>query len=116
MVPNRQAACLSTAAVCLLLQSSLSAHAKSHGYVAVGASATEVNGGGEWVAADGLMGIGGEVGVGWVFLAAINASYHLVVRQTAKHDVFATVGYAGMSSSEFSAQGVTVGGYFSAVV
>jgi hypothetical protein len=50
------------------------------------------------------------VGVGWVFLAALNASYHLLARRAAAHDVFATVGYAGIGSSEFLSNGVTVGG------
>ena len=56
------------------------------------------------------MGIGGEVGAGWAFLAAVTGSYHFLDRQPRKHDVFATVGYAGLGSSEFSSQGVTVGG------
>ena len=94
----------------LLLPSSLGAQAKSHGYVSLGAGATDLNGGLDWVIADGPIGIGGEVGEGWVFLAAITGSYHFLARRPRKHDLFATVGYAGLGSSEFSSQGVTVGG------
>jgi hypothetical protein len=94
----------------LLLQTSLSAQTKSHGYVSAGAGATDLNGGIDWVIADGPLSVGGEVGVGWVFLGAINASYHLLNRRASTHDVFATVGYAGIESSEFSSHGVTVGG------
>ena len=94
----------------LLFPSSLSAQGKSHGYVSLGAGATDLNGGLDWVIADGPIGIGGEVGSGWVFLAAITGSYHFLARRPRKHDLFATVGYAGLGSSEFSSQGVTVGG------
>jgi len=88
----------------------LNAQPKSHGYVSVGAGASDLTGGVEWLPADSVFGIGGEIGVGWVFLGALSASYHPLVRRTQKHDVFATVGYMGMSSSEFSSQGVSVGG------
>jgi hypothetical protein len=94
----------------ILLQSSLSAQAKSYGYVSAGAGATDLNGGIEWVPANGPVGLGAELGVGWVFLGAVNASYHFLARQTARHDVFATAGYMGMSSSEFSSHGLSVGG------
>jgi len=94
----------------LLLPSSLSAQVKSHGYVSLGAGATDLNGGLDLVIADGPIGIGAEVGAGWVFLAAITGSYHFLARRPSKHDLFATVGYAGLGSSEFSSQGVTVGG------
>jgi hypothetical protein len=94
----------------LLLPSSLGAQGKSHAYVSLGAGATDFNGGLEWVIAGGPIGISGEVGAGWVFLRAIAGSYHFPVRRPRKHDLFATVGYAGLGSSEFSSQGVTVGG------
>jgi hypothetical protein len=94
----------------LLLSSSLSAQGKSHVHVSLGAGATNLNGGLEWVIDGGPIGISGEVGAGWVFLAAITGSYHLLARRPGKHDVFATVGYAGLGSSELSSQGVTVGG------
>lgn len=94
----------------LLLPSSLSAQAKSHGYVSLGAGATDVNGGLDCVLPGGTIGVGGELGTGWVFLAAITGSYHVLARRPRNHDVFATVGYARLGSSEFSSQGVTVGG------
>lgn len=94
----------------VLLQSFLSAQVKSHGYVSAGAGATDVNGGIDGIVADGPFSIGGEVGVGWVFLAALNASYHLLARRASAHDVFARVGYARLGSSEFSSHGLNVGG------
>jgi hypothetical protein len=108
MTHSRQGASI-TLLLGLLVQSSLSAQAKSHGYVSVGAGATDVNGGGEWVPANSPIGIGAEVGVGWAFLGAVNASYHLA-RPAGKQDVFATVGYMGLGSSEFSSHGISVGG------
>ena len=94
----------------LLFPSSLGAQGKSHGFVSLGAGATDLNGGLDWVIAGGPIGIGGEVGAGWVFLAALTGSYHFLAGRPSKHDVFATIGYAGLGSSEFSSQGVTVGG------
>lgn len=80
----------------LLLPSSLNAQGRSHGYVSLGAGATDLNGGLDWVIAGGPIGIGGEVGAGWVFFEAITGSYHFLGRQPRKHDLFATVGYAGL--------------------
>ena len=94
----------------LFVPSVLNAQPKSHGYVSAAAGATDLSGGVEWLPADRAFGIGGEIGMGWVFLGAVSAAYHPLVRRTQKHDVFATVGYMGMSSSEFSSQGVSVGG------
>ena len=94
----------------LVLPGSLSAQGKSHGYVSLGAGATDLNGGLDWVIAGGPIGIGGEFGVGWVFLGAITGSYHFPASRSSKHDLFATVGYAELGSDEFSSQGVTVGG------
>ena len=94
----------------LLFPSSARAQAKSYGYVSLGAGATDLNGGLEWVIAGGPIGIGAEVGAGWVFFAAVTGSYHFLARRPSKHDLFARVGYAGLGSSEFSSQGVTVGG------
>ena len=94
----------------LLVPGSASAQGKSSGFVSVGAGATDLNGGLDCVIAGGPIGIGAEVGVGWVFFGAVTGSYHFMARGPSKHDVFARVGYAGMASSEFSSQGVTVGG------
>jgi hypothetical protein len=94
----------------VLCPSSLGAQGKSQGYVSLGVGATDLNGGLDWVIAGGPIGIGGEVGTGWAFLATITGSYHFLARRPRKHDLFATVGYAGLANSEFSSQGVTVGG------
>jgi hypothetical protein len=89
---------------------SLGAQAGSQGYVSLGAGATDINGGVDWIIADGPVGIGGEVGAGWAFLAAVTGSFHLLAGQSGRHQPFATLGYAGLGSSEFSSHGVTVGG------
>jgi hypothetical protein len=94
----------------LVFPSSLMAQAKSHSYVSAGAGATDLSGGIDWVIGDGPLSIGAEVGVGWVFLAALNASYHPLSRRASPHDVFATIGYARLGSGEFSSHGVNVGG------
>lgn len=94
----------------LVFPSALTAQVKSHGYVSAGAGATDLNGGIDWVIGDTPLSIGADVGVGWVFLAALNASYHLLARRASTRDVFATAGYARLGSSEFSSQGVTLGG------
>jgi len=94
----------------LFFPSSLSAQGKSHGYVSLGAGATDLSGGLDWVIAGGPIGIGAEVGAGWVFFAALNGSYHFLPRRPSKHDLFATVGYAELVSSEFTSQGMRVGG------
>jgi hypothetical protein len=94
----------------LIFPSSVRAQGISHGYVSLGAGATDLKGGLEWVIAGGPIGIGAEVGVGWVFLAAVTGSYHFLAHRPSNHDLFATVGYAGLGNSEFSSHGVTVGG------
>jgi hypothetical protein len=94
----------------LLFPSSARAQGKSHGYVSLGAGATDLNGGVDWLIGGGRIGIGGEVGAGWVLLAAITGSYHFLARQPRKYDLFATAGCAALGSSEFTSQGVTVGG------
>lgn len=94
----------------LLCPGSLGAQGKSHGYVSLGAGATDLSGGLDWLIAGGPIGIGAELGVGWVFLSAVTGSYHPLAHRPSKHDVFARVGYTRLGSSEFSSHGVTVGG------
>ena len=58
----------------------------------------------DWVIAGGPIGIGAEVGAGW---CSSRRSRDRAISRPAvssKHDVFATVGYAGMGSSEYSSQ------------
>ena len=101
---------LALALLILLLPSSLSAQGKSHGYVSLGAGATDLNGGMDWIIGGGPIGVGGEFGVGWVFLGAITGSYHFPASRPRKYDLFTTAGYAELGSDEFSSQGVNVGG------
>jgi hypothetical protein len=94
----------------LLLPSSLRADGKRHGYASLGAGATDLSGGLHWVIGEGPVAVGGEVGVGWVLLGAVTGSYHFLAGRPSNYDLFASVGYAGLASSEFSSQGATVGG------
>ena len=94
----------------LFLPSSLRAQGKSAGSVSLGAGATGLVGGVDWVIGPGPIGIGGELGIGWVFLGAITGSYHLPSRRSSRYDLFATLGYAELGSDEFSSHGATIGG------
>jgi hypothetical protein len=94
----------------LFLPASVSAQSRSHGFVSLGIGATDLAAGVDWVIRDGPIGVGGEVGTGRVLLAAITGSYHLFARRPGELDVFATIGYAGLASSELSARGFNVGG------
>jgi hypothetical protein len=96
-------------ALSLLMPRVVTGQSKSHGYIDVGAGATDLSGGGEWVHRSGF-GVEAELGVGWVFLGAVNASFHPFSRRVRRHDVFATAGYMSLNSSEFSSRGVSVGG------
>src|SRR5687767_9634927 len=101
--------CALVVILALVAPASLSAQARSHAYVEAGAGATDLNGGGVWLVPDTRISVGAEVGVGWVLLGVLSASYHPLARQTtANHDLFATVGYMALSSSEFSSHGVSV--------
>ena len=88
----------------------LLAEETSHGHVSLGAGATDVNGGVDWLLKNGPVAIGADVGIGWVLMGAITASYHLFHRQQRRYDVFTTGGYAMMGSSEFTSNGATLGG------
>ena len=98
------------ALVILLFPRSLPAQGTSHGYVSLGTGATDVSGGVDWLLEGGPVGIGAEAGIGWAFMAAIIASYHLFDRQQRKYDVFTTGGYAMIGSSEFSSNGAALSG------
>ena len=100
--------CTLVALLGVFLPELLHAQARSHAYVEVGAGATELNGGVEWLVANSRVGVGAQMGAGWVFLGGVNASYHLL-SPTAAHDLFANIGYMALSSSEFSSHGVSVG-------
>jgi hypothetical protein len=99
-----------TLLLAVLLQNSLSAQARRHAYVSAGAGATDLSGGIDWAVSDKPLSLGAEMGGGWAFLAALNASYHPLNHRTSRQDVFATIGYAALGSSEFSSHGVNVGG------
>jgi hypothetical protein len=91
----------------LLFPGVLSAR-KSQNFVSLGAGATELNGGLDWVIAGGPI-IAPTSAKGGCSTRR-SRGHAIFSPRPSKHDVFATVGYAGMESSEFSSQGATVGG------
>ena len=101
---------LTALCVLMLVSDSVRAEGKSHSFVSIGAGATDLNGGLDWLPAGGPLGIGGELGVGWVFLASLSASYHPLNRSPAPFDPFLRVSFMEFSSSEFTARGPGIGG------
>jgi hypothetical protein len=103
--------CVRVLAVCVMLVMANRAAAQeaSHAYVSLGAGATDLSGGIDWPVADRVS-IGGQMGVGWVLLAAATGSYHVRLRPAQPYDLFATGGYAWLGSSEFSSHGAIAGG------
>jgi hypothetical protein len=63
-----------------------------------------------WTPGGKSIGVGAEVGLGWVFFAAVNGSYHFLGSR--RYDLFAQGGAAVLGSDEFSSRGVTIGGGF----
>jgi hypothetical protein len=98
--------------VCVLMLFSGSGHAagKSQGFASIIAGATDLNGGVDWLPADRPVGIGGEFGLGWVFVASLNVSYHPLNRASTRFDPFLRVSFMEFTSSEFTARGPGVGG------
>jgi hypothetical protein len=87
------------------------AQRRSHGYVSLGAGATQLDGGVDWLFMNGPIGIGAEFGAGNLVLLSLNGSYHpLAHRPTRKLDPFATVGFATLGDLNYDARGVNVGG------
>ena len=87
------------------------AQARSHGYAALGAGATQLDGGVDWVLANGPIGVGGEMGVGDLLMVSVNGSFHPLARRLGSHlDPFAVVGIAAMTDLNYDATGITVGG------
>lgn len=93
------------------LAGSANAQVRSHGYVSLGAGATDLNGGVDFLIARGPVGIGAEAGAGNLSLASLNGSYHpLAGLPQTRLDPFAVVGLTRLASSERSLTGLSVGG------
>ena len=90
---------------------SANAQGRSHGYVSLGAGATQLDGGVDWLLMNGPIGIGGEFGAGNLLVASFSGSYHpLAQRPPRKLDPFATVGLTTLTDLNHDAWGVSVGG------
>jgi hypothetical protein len=90
---------------------SANAQGRSHGYVSLGAGATQLDGGVDWLVMNGPIGIGADFGVGNLMVLSLNGSYHpLAHRPTRKLDPSATVGFTMLGDLNDDARGVTVGG------
>jgi len=101
---------LTVLCVLMLFSGSLHAEGRSQGFASVGAGATDLNGGVDWLPAGGPVGIGGEFGLGWVFVASLDVSYHPLNRSATRFDPFLRVSFMEFTSSEFTARGPGIGG------
>ena len=95
----------------MLLPCSSNAQGRSHGYVSLGAGATDTDWGVDWLIPTTPIGIGAEMGVGNLLVLSFSGSYHpLAHRAPRKLDPFATVGFMTMTDLNYDAVGVNVGG------
>lgn len=95
----------------VLLPCSSYAQGRSHGYLSVGAGATNLDWGVDWLIARTPIGIGAEMGLGNLIVFSAGGSYHPPAHQTtSKLDPFVTLGFMRVGSSEFSSRGMHVGG------
>ena len=82
-----------------------------HAYLSVGAGAADLTGGVDVRVGDNLVGIGGEFGLGQLFVGSFTGSLHPISNRTNRPiDPFVTVSLTGLGSSPYSAQGMSVGG------
>lgn len=95
-----------TVVVVQLLAGSASAQL-SHAYLSAGAGAAELTGGVDVRIGDTLVGVGGELGVGQLFVGSLTGSLHPLTNR--RLDPFVTVSLTGMGSSGYSAGGMSVG-------
>lgn len=90
---------------------SASAQGRSHVYASLGAGATQLDGGVDWLIKKEPIGIGAEFGLGNLMLLSLTGSYHpLAHRAESKLDPFAMVGFTTLGDLNYDAHGVSVGG------
>ena len=95
----------------MVIPHSANAQGRNHGYVSLGAGATQLDGGVDWLLMNGPIGIGGEFGAGNLLVVSLIGSYHpLAHRPPSKLDPFATVGLTTLTNLNYDAWGVSVGG------
>jgi hypothetical protein len=120
MNPARETATMRTLLVCrcsllftllAVTPHSANAQGRSHVYTSLGAGATQLDGGVDWLIMNGPIGIGAEFGLGNLIVLSLTGSYHpLAHRAASKLDPFATVGFTTLGDLNYDARGVSVGG------
>ena len=85
----------------------------SQAYLSVGAGATDLSGGVDWLPLTTHVAVGGEVGVGNLFWSSLTVSYHPFARRLDhKANPFVRVSVTGVGSSPYSATGMSLGAGF----
>jgi hypothetical protein len=83
----------------------------SQAYVSLGAGATDLSGGADWLVFRAPIAIGAEAGVGNLLVASVGASYQPFARQLQrKVHPFLRVSLTAVSSSPYSASCIGLGG------
>jgi hypothetical protein len=95
---------------CLAVVRPVSAQS-SQAYLSLGAGATDLSGGADWLLFGTPVAVGGELGAGNLFVASLGASYQPFARQRQrKVHPFLQLSLAAVSSSPYSAWCVGFGG------
>jgi hypothetical protein len=106
----RAAVAAATFAGCLAIACPVSAQG-NHAYFSLGAGATDLSGGADWLAFGTPVALGAELGAGNLLVASLAASYQPFARQLQrKVHPFLRVSLTSVTSSPYSAQCVGVGG------
>jgi len=83
----------------------------SQAYVSLGAGATDLSGGVDWLVVDTPVAVGGELGVGSLLMASLAVSYQPFARQVGREvHPFLRASLTGVSSSPYSAGCIGIGG------
>jgi hypothetical protein len=109
-VTARAAVAAASFAGCLAVARPVSAQS-SQAYLSLGAGATDLSGGADWLVLDTPVSVGAELGAGNLFVASLGASYQPFARQLErKVHPFLRVSLAAVASSPYSAWCVGLGG------
>jgi hypothetical protein len=105
-----RAAAAAIFAGCLAIACPVTAHG-NQAYLSLGAGATDLSGGADWLVFGTPVALGAELGAGNLLVASLAASYQPFARQLQrKVHPFLRVSLTSVSSSPYSAQCVGVGG------
>ena len=109
-VTARAAVAAAIFAGCLAVASPVSAQS-SQAYLSLGAGATDLSGGAEWLVIGTPVAVGAELGAGNLLVASLAASYQPFARQLErKAHPFLRVSFTAVSSSPYAAECVGLGG------